>query len=68
MIDDDETGLLVPVDEAALGAALGQLADDHELARRLGRNAREVALERFSADRMVDAYLALYATSRGRSS
>ena len=65
VVDDDETGLLVPVDEAALSAALARLADDHELARRLGRNAREVALERFSADRMVDAYLAQYAASRG---
>lgn len=64
VVDDGETGLLVPVDTAALGAALTRLAGDRELARAMGRRAREVALERFSHDRMVDAYLALYAQAR----
>lgn len=58
---DGWTGRLVPVDEAALSAALGQLVDDHEAARAMGRRAREVALARYGHDRMVDAYLALYA-------
>ena len=60
VVDDGETGLLVPVEEAALGAALARLASDRELARAMGTRARKVALERYSADRMVDAYLALY--------
>lgn len=64
VIDEGETGLLVPVDEAALAAALARLAGDHELARRMGRRAREVALARYGHDRMVDAYLALYARAR----
>jgi glycosyltransferase involved in cell wall biosynthesis len=68
VIDDGETGLLVAVEETALSTALGQLATDHERARMMGRNAREVALERYGADRMVEAYLGLYAASRGRSS
>lgn len=64
VVDDGETGLLVPVDQAALSAALTRLAGDHELARAMGKRAREVALERYSSDRMVDAYLALYARAR----
>ncbi len=64
VIDDGVTGFLVPVDEAALSAALGTLVADHELARTMGAKAREVALARFSHDRMVDAYLALYARAR----
>jgi glycosyltransferase involved in cell wall biosynthesis len=60
VIDDGTTGLLVPVDEAALAAALARLDDDRALAHTMGQRAREVALARYSADRMVDAYLALY--------
>ncbi|HTR51243.1 MAG TPA: glycosyltransferase, partial [Kofleriaceae bacterium] len=61
VVDDGETGLVVPVDAAALSAALGRLVSDPDLARAMGRRARAVALARYSADRMVDAYLALYA-------
>jgi glycosyltransferase involved in cell wall biosynthesis len=61
VVDEGVTGLLVPVDEAAFGAALKTLADDHPLAKTMGAKAREVALARYSHDRMVDAYLALYA-------
>ena len=64
VVDEGETGLLVAVDQAALGAALGKLADDHDLARAMGKRAREVALGRYSSERMVDAYLALYAAAR----
>jgi glycosyltransferase involved in cell wall biosynthesis len=64
VIDEGVTGLLVPVDDAALSAALGALAADHTRAREMGRRAREVALARYSSERMVDAYLALYATAR----
>lgn len=60
VVDEGETGLLVPVDEAALSAALARLVNDHALARRMGVRAREVALARYSHDRMVDDYLALY--------
>jgi len=51
----------VPVEEAAFSAALAALANDHAKAREMGKQAREVALARYSHDRMVDAYLALYA-------
>lgn len=61
VVDPGVTGLLVPVDEAAIGAALAALAADHPRAKAMGSKAREVALARYSHDRMVDAYLALYA-------
>jgi hypothetical protein len=44
--------------------ALAALERDRARAGTLGRRAREVALSRYSAERMVDAYLALYATAR----
>lgn len=64
VIEHGRTGLLVPVEAAALGAALAQLEGDRELARTMGAAARDTALARYSHDRMVDAYLALYAASR----
>jgi glycosyltransferase involved in cell wall biosynthesis len=60
VVDDQQTGLLVPVDEGALSRALARLAADTERARAMGQRARQVALTRYSHDRMVDAYLALY--------
>jgi len=64
VIDEGVTGFLVPVDEAALSKALGTLIGDHERAKTMGAKAREVALARYSHDRMVDAYLELYARAR----
>jgi len=66
VIDEAETGMLVPVDQPALTEALMNLERDRELARDMGARARVVALERFSADRMVDDYLALYRQALGR--
>ncbi|MBV8758778.1 MAG: glycosyltransferase [Deltaproteobacteria bacterium] len=60
VIDEGQTGMLVPVEEEALRAALQSLFADKERARRMGARAREVALERYDYGRMVDAYLALY--------
>jgi glycosyltransferase involved in cell wall biosynthesis len=66
VIDEGETGLLVPVEEQALRAALARLERERALARTMGARARTVALERYSHDRMVDAYLELYAKARRR--
>ena len=64
VVEERKTGLLVPIDEAALRAALAELERDRELARRLGDKARETALARYDYGRMVDAYLALYSGGR----
>lgn len=61
VVEEGATGLLAPVDEHAFAAALGALCDDPARARRLGARGREVALARYGADAMVEAYLRLYA-------
>lgn len=56
-----ETGLLVPVDDApALAAAIGELAASPELRARFGAGARRRAVERFSAEAIGGAVVALY--------
>lgn len=60
-VADGETGLLAPPgDAAALRQRLQALRDDRPRAQALGRRGREVALARYSVDRMVDDYLTLY--------
>lgn len=62
VVDDGQTGYLVPArDAGALTARLRELLDDVDACRRLGERARQVALDRYSADRMVADYAALYA-------
>jgi len=63
VVDDQVTGLVVR-DEPAFAAALATLEADRPRARAMGQRGREVALVRFGAARMVDAYLALYAQAR----
>jgi glycosyltransferase involved in cell wall biosynthesis len=65
VVDNGRTGIVVPVDEARMRDALASLERDRERARDFGRRARDVAFARYSADRMVDAYLTLYARARG---
>ncbi|MHC4562252.1 MAG: glycosyltransferase [Planctomycetota bacterium] len=60
IIEDDETGLLVPEgDAAALARAIERLMDDGDLARRLAEAARTSAVERFDCRRMARAYESL---------
>ena len=60
-IASGESGWLVDVgDGAALGAKLVALADDPALARSMGESGRRRA-EEFSARRMVNALMGLYA-------
>jgi glycosyltransferase involved in cell wall biosynthesis len=61
LLDDDRTGLLVPAgDVDALAAGLQALMSDPERAARLGAAARIAAETRYSFDRMVTAFDALY--------
>jgi glycosyltransferase involved in cell wall biosynthesis len=49
-VEDGRTGLLVPPgDVAALTGALRRLADEPDMARKMGAEARRVALEKFDA-------------------
>jgi glycosyltransferase involved in cell wall biosynthesis len=61
VVDDGETGFLVPYgDDAALRDRMVALDGDRQRARRIGATARERALGRYSSRRMVDDYLDLY--------
>jgi glycosyltransferase involved in cell wall biosynthesis len=53
-------GVISQVDELAFGAAIDRLSADPVAAREMGRRGRERALNRYGADRMVEAYLDLY--------
>jgi glycosyltransferase involved in cell wall biosynthesis len=66
VIDEGETGYLVPIgDEAALRDRATRLRDDPATARACGERARTVAITRFSAARMQRDYLELYARVLG---
>lgn len=63
IVRDGETGFLVPPgDVAALHDTLDQLLKDKPLARRMGANARQDVLERFTWDKVAERCLAAYAS------
>ncbi len=69
VIEDGETGRLVPAgDAAALRDALRQLLTDHPAARQLGQQARGTACKRFSVQEMVRQYEALWKQLAGNRS
>jgi glycosyltransferase involved in cell wall biosynthesis len=55
-----ETGLLVDNDPRAVAAAIGELAGDLALARRLGQNARRCVIENFTVDHMLRRTMEVY--------
>jgi glycosyltransferase involved in cell wall biosynthesis len=60
-VADGETGLLfTPGDHREMAACVRRLRDDPQLCRRMGRAARARAVEQFSPERRLDAYLELY--------
>jgi glycosyltransferase involved in cell wall biosynthesis len=61
IIDDDQTGRLVPIGEVeALAKAIGELLSDPNERDRLGKNAERAARERFSLERMLEATEQVY--------
>ena len=61
VLESGRTGLLVPPsDPEALARAVLKLLDNPPQARELAAAARREALQRFSVDRMVERYAALY--------
>jgi glycosyltransferase involved in cell wall biosynthesis len=64
LVDDESTGRLVPSEnDDALTAAILRYFDDPAAARRHGGAARSAVVRRFSLDRMVQDYRALYDTT-----
>jgi len=62
IIDDGITGLLCnPHDPDSIASAILRLLKDPELRRRLGAAAREMAMERYSLEKIVDRNLEYYA-------
>lgn len=61
VVDDGVTGILCPQDDvAAFAGAARKLAFEPALAARMSSGARQRVLSRFSIDRMVDEYRAIY--------
>ncbi|TPG64833.1 glycosyltransferase family 4 protein [Ewingella americana] len=57
----EQTGLVVkPADPVSLRAALVNLWTNHSVALQMGQNAKARFDEMFTADRMVEGYMALY--------
>jgi glycosyltransferase involved in cell wall biosynthesis len=65
IIRDNENGLLVRTDEEWL-AALNRLLDDPELRRRLGQQARDDAVEKYSTRAIAAEYRAVLDSVMGR--
>ena len=59
-IEHGQTGYLCETDVDSLAAAIRAVLDSPDLRRKLGSNARKVALERNSLDRLVDREWDLY--------
>jgi glycosyltransferase involved in cell wall biosynthesis len=67
IVAEGEQGFLVPPeDEGALAEALGKLALDPALRRRMGESGQARSLSEFSFEAMTDRYDALYARLVGR--
>ena len=60
LVNSDRGLLVAPRDAGALAHAAAQLLADAELRIRLGRNARQFCIERFSASSITREYEALY--------
>lgn len=61
VVDDRETGLLVPIgDVTRITEAIASLLSDDERRRQMGARARQVVNEKFSLRRMVDQIEQLY--------
>lgn len=61
VVKNAETGLLVPVrDAAALAAALRRLIEDKALRERLGSQGRRLAVDEFSQEKIAERTLAVY--------
>lgn len=66
-LDDGRHGFLFPPgDDRVLAERIRRLVVDPEARRRIGQEARAMAVERFSIEKRLGEYLALYVPSSGR--
>ena len=64
---DGVTGIQVPPeDPGALASAVNRLLSEPQLRERMGAAGRKEFLERYTRDRMVESYIALYQRLRER--
>ena len=67
IIEDRESGRLVPIgDSASLARVIDELMNDETERRRLAQNAKAVAREQFSLERMVERTEELYKSTKVR--
>ena len=65
-VENRRTGFLFPPgDDAQLAERIRRLESDPEACRRMGLEARSVAVQRFSAEKRLDGYLDLYRVTAG---
>ncbi len=63
LIENDKTGVLVPVDNAvALANGIVHLSKDPELRQRLGQSAQIAARKQFSLERMIEKTVEVYSS------
>lgn len=68
LIENEETGLLVPPqDEAALADGIARMLQDHELRRHCVEHARQRVIREFNAEREASRLLELYRDATGTS-
>jgi glycosyltransferase involved in cell wall biosynthesis len=67
IVDDGATGVLVqPNDTTAFAAAMVELLKNPKKLRAMSASARETAVQRYSAEKMLDGYEALFAENDDR--
>jgi len=65
IIDDNRSGRLVPIgDIASLATAIGELINDESQRNRFAQNAKAVAREQFSLERMVERTEEVYESTK----
>jgi len=63
VVEEGETGFLFPVgDVEAMADAAIRILNDPQTGRRMGKRGRELAIERFTTDKIIPQYEALYAS------
>lgn len=59
-IESSEAGMVVPCDSKRLALAVGQLLNDYEERVRMGKNGKQLAVEKFNSGQMANKLTVLY--------